>query len=132
MAALEYIDACESYALILTQKTGISRLAPQSRRNLPVTRVPIPRALGIYDWILSTYPNHPKTPQALFLKAFTYDSDLKDYDRARELYTEFLSTYPEDQFAPSATFLLENLGKDDEELLKTLEEKAKEEEQEPS
>ena len=53
----------------------------------------------------------------MFLKAFTYDNDLKKVEEARVLYNEFLKKYPNDEFADDTKFLLENLGKDDEEII---------------
>lgn len=129
--AREYIAACEGYALANPEDTmAVENLhkAAETARSLDE----IDHALAIYDWILEKYPDHKRTPQALFLKAFTYDSNLKDFEKASLYYTEFLDKYPDDQFAQSATFLLENLGKDDEELLKRLREKSEEGEEEPT
>ena len=122
-AAREYIGACEGYALIEPRNPNVVdnlHKAAETARTLGA----IDKSLDIYDWVLEQYPNHKRAPQALFLKAFTYDSNLKDFDNARKYYLEFLEKYPDDQFAPSAQFLLDNLGKDDEELLKSLQEKA--------
>ena len=124
--ARDYIKACEGYALI-NQGDSLSaenlHKAAETSGSLGQSNA----ALAIYDWILKYYPDHARTPQALFLKAFTYDSGLKDFDNARIYYQQFLDKYPTDDFAPSAKFLLDNLGKDDEELLKTLQEQADEE-----
>ena len=62
----------------------------------------------------------------MFLKAFTFDNDLKDYENARKYYEEFLAKYPNNEFAESAKFLLDNLGKSDEELRQIIEQKQKE------
>ncbi|MEN0006956.1 MAG: tetratricopeptide repeat protein, partial [Bacteroidota bacterium] len=78
---------------------------------------------AIYDQIYENYPDYEKAPQSLFLKAFTQDNDLKRPDEARKLYEEFLERYPEDDFADDTQFLLENLGKDDEEIIKSFQEK---------
>jgi tetratricopeptide (TPR) repeat protein len=81
------------------------------------------KAISIYDQIYMAYPDYEKAPQALFLKAFTMDNDLKRPEEARKLYQEFLERYPEDDFADDTQFLLENLGKDDEEIIKSFQEK---------
>ena len=114
--ANDFIGLCEINALMLPKdaKSGdYLHKAGETARSLRS----FPKALEIYDWIIMKYPDHPKAAQALFLKAFTYDNDLKKVDEARALYTEFLNKYPNDDFADDTKFLLENLGKDDEEII---------------
>lgn len=122
-AARQYVDACEAYALV-NHGTDASveylHKASETARTLRSTA----KTLSIYEWILKAYPDHKRSAQALFLKGFTYDNDLKDYETAKAAYTEFLQKYPKDEFASSAQFLLDNLGKSDDELLKALQEKA--------
>lgn len=123
--ARSYVDACMAYAVVYDGKSESAEnlhKAAETARSLGE----MDEALMMYDWIIERYPDHPRTPQALFLKAFTYDSDMKEFDKARQYYTEFMEKYPENDFAKSAEFLLENLGKDDEELLQILQEKAAE------
>ena len=80
----------------------------------------IPVALGLYERIINEYPNHEKAAQALFLKAFTYDDDLNEYEKAKGMYHDFLEKYPTHDFADDTEFLLKNLGKTDEEILQSL------------
>lgn len=80
----------------------------------------IPKALGLYERIITEYPNHEKAAQALFLKAFTYDDDLNEFEKAKEMYDAFLAKYPTHDFADDTEFLLKNLGKTDEEILQSL------------
>lgn len=122
----QYVDACEAYAIVFDGKPEAVELlhkAAETARTLNT----IHKAIELYDWILMRYPEHPRSAQALFLKAFTYDSNLGDVENAKLYYTEFLAKYPNDDFAESATFLLENLGKDDDELLDILQKKSQEE-----
>ncbi|HLF64221.1 MAG TPA: tetratricopeptide repeat protein [Saprospiraceae bacterium] len=122
-AARQYVDVCEAYALVYhgtDQAVEYLHKASETARTLRSTA----KALAIYEWILRGYPDHKRSAQALFLKGFTYDNDLKDFETAKTVYTEFLRKYPNDEFASSAQFLLENLGKSDDELLKALQEKA--------
>lgn len=123
--ARQYVDVCEAYALV-NHGTDASaeylHKASETARTLRSTA----KAISIYDWIQRAYPNHKRSAQALFLKGFTYDNDLHDFDKAKEVYTEFLAKYPNDEFASSAQFLLENLGKSDDELLEALQKKASE------
>ncbi|NNE29753.1 MAG: tetratricopeptide repeat protein [Saprospiraceae bacterium] len=80
-------------------------------------------ALDFFDWILQDYSDSPKASQALFLKAFTLDNELNQDEAARPVYEEFLEKYPEDGFADDAKFLLNNLGKTDEEIIQSFQEK---------
>ena len=79
------------------------------------------RAAQIYEQVHNNYPSYSKAPEALFMLAFTYDEDLKQYDKARETYEKFLELYPDNIFAESTPMLLENLGKSQEEMLEMLE-----------
>jgi len=58
----------------------------------------------------------------MFLKAFTLDSEMQQFDKAKALYEEFIAKHPQDEFADDTKFLLENLGKSDEEIIKQFEE----------
>jgi len=75
---------------------------------------------GIYD----NHPDSEFASKALFLHAFMLDEDQNNINRARTLYTRFIESYPESDFVDDAEFLVSNLGKSDEEILKTLTEKA--------
>ena len=120
--ARAYVDACEAYVLVLPDDPkAVDYL--QKASEMARTLQDIEKALSLYDWIIEEYPQHPKAPQALFLKAFTFDNNLNDYDNARKYYEEFLSRYPDDDFADDTKFLLDNLGKSDEDILKTLQDK---------
>ena len=79
------------------------------------------KALDIYKWIHDDYSDHPKAPQALFLQAFTLDNELGKIEEARTLYEKFIADYPGDDFADDAQFLLKNLGKSNEEIIKSFE-----------
>lgn len=79
------------------------------------------RSIGIYDQILKNYPDSKQASSALFLMAFVYDDQLKDYVNAGKYYTEFLAKYPESPFANDAAASLKNLGKTPEELVKEFE-----------
>ena len=51
------------------------------------------------------------------MKAFTYDNEMGEKEKAKALYTEFLEKYPNDDFADDTKFLLENLFKSNEEII---------------
>ncbi|MBX2816007.1 MAG: tetratricopeptide repeat protein [Saprospiraceae bacterium] len=89
------------------------------------------RALKRYDEaekiLRSIYEDHPQSAyasKALFLHAFMLDEDKDEHSAAKDLYVRFIETYPSSDFHDDATFLLQNLGKSDEEILRTLTEKA--------
>lgn len=62
------------------------------------------------------YPEHPRAENALFLIAYTYSENLKDYEKARHLYTSFLDRYPNSELVTSVQFELDNMGKPIEEI----------------
>lgn len=117
-AANDYIRICELFA-VLKPQDGLSpdylHKAGETARAIRA----FPKAVEIYDRIYANYPTYEKAAQALFLKAFTYDNDLGDKATAKALYEEFLTKFPEDDFADDTQFLLANLGKDDEEIIKS-------------
>ena len=114
--ANDFIGLCEIHALLLPKNEkspDYLHKAGETARSIRSFR----KALEIYDWIYTKYPDNPKAPQALFLKGFTYDNDLKNTEKAKAVYEEFLKKYPNDDFADDTKFLLENLGKKDEEII---------------
>ena len=125
----------ESMANLYIESVELAAMADPKLANAPEhlhraaetarTLRDIPHAIRMYDWIISVYPEHPRAATSLFLKAFTYDNDLKDFEKAGKYYNEFLTKYPNNDFTESAKFLLENLGKSEEELKKILDERAK-------
>ncbi len=82
-------------------------------------------AISIYDTILQRYPENHVAPQALFMKAFTYDNYLQRINEARQYYQQFIERYPAHSLANDAQKSIEFLGKSDEEIMKILEESAK-------
>ncbi len=114
--ATQYINACEVYAITNPKDEKspefLFKAAETSR-----TIKNYPKALEIYDWIYNSFGSYPKSGQALFLKAFTLDNDMKKYELARPVYQSFLEKHPDDIFAKDTKFLLENLGKSDNEII---------------
>lgn len=75
------------------------------------------KALAIFERIYTDYPNYNKAAEALFMQAFTLDSELRRLDEAKVAYELFLEKYPNHELASSAKFSLENLGKSEEEII---------------
>ena len=119
-----YVDACEAAVMAQPNLPAAPEYLHRAAETARTLR-DIPKAITLYDWIIERYPNHPRGATSLFLKAFTFDNDLKDFENARIYYEEFLKKYPNNEFAESAQFLLDNLGKSEDELKQILEERAK-------
>lgn len=79
-------------------------------------------AISIYDTIANRYPENHIAPQALFMKAFTYDNYLHRINEARQNYQLFIDRYPNHSLTNDAKKSIEFLGKSDEEIMKMLEE----------
>lgn len=77
------------------------------------------QTIKLFNQLLNDYPNYEKTPQALFLKAFTFENYLNNIDSAKSNYELFLIKYPDHDFANDALVSLENLGKTPEEIIKS-------------
>lgn len=78
-------------------------------------------AIDLYARINEKYPNHKYAPQALFLKGFLYENQLKNIDQARNAYTKLLTEYPRFEQAQTVKWLLQNLGKSDREIVRQFE-----------
>lgn len=115
----EFITAVENFALL----NPTSEKAP----TFLIDAATIARNLGsggktleLFRTVYERFPNHPKAGDALFYEAFTYDADLKDFKKAEAAYKKFMEKNPEHPFVDQAKVMLQNLGKSDEELLKSL------------
>lgn len=87
--------------------------------NMSVATKNYDQALSIYDYVLAHPNDFSKVPTALFLKGFTYDEHLKNFDEAKKYYNKFLEKYPEDGYAESVKASLKNLGKSAEEIIQS-------------
>ncbi len=81
------------------------------------------KAIELYKIIYTNYPDSDRAPQAMFLHGFTLDNDLGSFEEAKLMYDTFLEKYPDNDFADDAQFLLDNLGKSEEELIRSFEKK---------
>lgn len=76
------------------------------------------QTVKIFDRIITEYPDFEKVPQAMFLKAFTFENYLNDIEKAKKYYLEFIAKYPDHPFTNDAQISLQNLGKSPEEIIK--------------
>ncbi len=83
------------------------------------------QSINLLDKIIFDYPNFSKTSDCLFLKAFIYENQTNDLEKAEKTYKEFLEKYPDSELAPSARAAVENMGVPVDVLIKRFEEKNK-------
>jgi len=76
------------------------------------------QTINLFNRLLNDYPNNDKIAEVLFLKAFTFDNYMQEYDSAKIYYQAFLSKYPKHNFAKDAKMSMENLGKSPEDIVK--------------
>ncbi len=115
-AVSSYLDYAE--ALPTDAKTpGYLFQAAELQRTLKQ----YPEAIKSYEKIYNDHSDHAKAAQSLFLMGFSYENDLKDLDKAKELYNEFLQKYPKHELADDVQFSISNLGKTPEEIIKQFE-----------
>ncbi len=124
-AAQTYVDACEAYALGNPNSVAAPEFLYRASEVSRTLRS-YSKTLSIYDWILDSYPDYEKSATALFLKGFILDNDLKNIEAAKNTYNEFLQKFPNNALADDVQFLIENIGKSDEEIMKTIEANKKE------
>ncbi|MEZ4907044.1 MAG: hypothetical protein R2771_05255 [Saprospiraceae bacterium] len=118
--AKKFINAVSLYAYINpNNENTVSYLynAAQMSQMVGMNK----RAIDIYDWILDDYPTNDKVSNALFMKGFLLDSELKNYSEAKKCYEEFLVRFPESPLVNDVKNSLKYLGMSDEEVLEKLE-----------
>lgn len=121
-AVREFIQLSESYAAILPEATETPDWLYQAGEVAGALH-DYDTTLALFQKVNENYPSYDKASQVLFMRAFTLDSELQRFEEARPLYQEFLQKYPNDEFADDAQFLLENLGKSEEEIIRSFQEK---------
>ena len=125
VAAQKYVDACEAYAIgfpTSDQAPVYLYRAAEMARTLKTYA----KALSIFDWIEEKYPTYEKTPTTVFLKGFMLENELNNKEAARDVYNRFITKYPDSDLFDDVTFLLENIDKTDEEIMKMIDDKAAE------
>ena len=120
--ANDFINSATIYAMLLPEEPASARWLFEAAETARSIRA-FSKSLELYDWIVEHFPASREAPQALFLKGFTLDSDLNRFEEAGAVYRAFVAQYPSSEFADDAQFLLENLGKDEEEIIRSFEEK---------
>ncbi|MGB3546087.1 MAG: hypothetical protein WBA17_03885 [Saprospiraceae bacterium] len=123
----------EKAALYLTAVDAVISRQPDYPNNpaLAYRAAEVARATGdfskgiaYYDYVENSSQPFDQRPMALFMRAFTYDENVKDLEKARRDYEAFIAKYPDHDFADDAALLLKNLGRSEEDILREYEEKA--------
>jgi outer membrane protein assembly factor BamD (BamD/ComL family) len=82
-------------------------------------------ALSYYERIEENYPKYTKMPIVIFMQGFINESQLGDIKKAKFHYERYIEKYPKSKFAQDLKVMIENLGKSDEDLIKSFKEKEK-------
>ncbi|NOR87002.1 MAG: tetratricopeptide repeat protein [Bacteroidales bacterium] len=109
-AYLQYVDAYPSDSL---SATYLFKAA-----DVSINAFHSDQSIMLFNRVIAEYPNYEKTPQALFLKAFTYENYLLKLDSAKANYELFLEKYPQHPFANDAKISVQNLGKSPEDIIR--------------
>lgn len=123
-AVKEYIDVCEAVVLGFPADSMAGEYLFRAAEMARSIRA-FPKSLSIYDWLLNAYPEYDKKSLVFFLRGFIYENELKDKAKAAVVYQQFLEKFPNDPMAGDVRFLLENIDKSEEEMIKLIEERQK-------
>jgi TolA-binding protein len=118
--ANQLIDLYTEYANTYPKDTAAPEYLYKASDLSMNLRQPV-ETIDMFNRILDNYPGFKKAPTVLFLKAFVYEDQMNDLDRAKQYYELFLKKYPDNEFADDAKVSLKNLGKSPEELIKEFE-----------
>ena len=78
------------------------------------------KAIDIFDQLIKDFPTYKNVPYGYFMKALTYDTQLKDFEKAHQTYKEFITKFPEHPLRKDAEACI-MLLKPDAEIIKQLE-----------
>jgi len=82
-------------------------------------------AIAIFERLRTSFPDYRKSPAALFMQGFIYETSMDDREKAKEKYKEFIQNYPNHKLTPSAQASLDQLNANlsDEDLIRSFEAK---------
>jgi len=83
------------------------------------------KAIELFDKFIGKYPDNPKSAVSMFFKAYIYENQIKNLDKAKEIYLQFIEKYPNSDFTNDARIALQNLGKSPEQMIREFEERRK-------
>lgn len=79
------------------------------------------KTFDIIDRLVQEYPDYEKTPMAVFVKGFIYETRYNNIEQAKAAYEKYLELYPDGEMAADCRASIENLGLTPEELVKKFE-----------
>ncbi|MGY6561515.1 MAG: tetratricopeptide repeat protein [Luteibaculaceae bacterium] len=81
------------------------------------------KAIELIDILIDKYPDYPMSEEAMFQKAFIFDFNYGDKQKAEQAYKAFLDKYPNSSLAGEAKSRIEYLSLSDEELIEMFKKK---------
>ena len=93
--------------------------------NLAMNMNDATHAIALFDKFMEKYPDNAKARVSMFFKAYIYENQIKNLEKAKEVYLQFIEKYPDGEFAADARIALQNLGKSPEQMVREFEEKQK-------
>jgi len=79
------------------------------------------KTIAIIDRLTQEYPDYERTPMAVFVKGFIYETRFNNVEQAKAAYEKYLELYPDGEFAADCRASIENLGLTPDELVKKFE-----------
>jgi tetratricopeptide (TPR) repeat protein len=126
--AKKYIRSSKALALVRPGEKIAADHLNEAAKIAKATKDPM-TAIELFHWLSDHFSNTDYGAKSLFLIAFTYENDLNDVENARKYYNLFIEEYPKDEFVEDAKLLLQNLGKDPEEIIRQFEKETQQTEQ---
>ena len=123
-AVNKFVGVAEIYALTNNTRDTLASDYLFKAGKLAMTIGNLDKAIENYQWLYTFMKSSKQAPSALFTHAFTLDNQLGRKEEAKVLYEQFLMTYPDHHFADDARFQLENLGKNDAQIIEEFNKKA--------
>jgi outer membrane protein assembly factor BamD (BamD/ComL family) len=93
--------------------------------NLSMNMGSSAKSIEFFNQFIEKYPDNPRTAVCMFFKAYIYENQLKNLDKAKEIYLQFIDKYPDSDFAKDARMAIKNLGKSPDEIVREFEEQRK-------
>ncbi len=108
--ANDFINAATLYAMLMPQADDSPHWLFQAAETARKVRV-YSMAIGLYDWLGRSWPGSREAAQALFLKAYILDNDLRRKEEAKVAYEAYLQKFPTDDYSEDARIMLKHLGR---------------------
>jgi tetratricopeptide (TPR) repeat protein len=117
--ARRYVQMVEYFSLVNPADSNVPNLLYEGGKVAELIKNSV-KAVELFEWCNSNYPESDIAPANLFMLAFTCEDGLNDDGKAATYYKTFMEKYPDHEMYSSAEFLLSNIDKTDEEILNEL------------